>query len=451
MIPRILVPKNIRPAATDSALPAPSRLSTKLDVRTLIPANLPPVAIETKSSIPAHLPLSVLAERVVVPRDMPSGPLETSTSIPHHIALTILDSRIAVPKDLPPVVVEPKAPVATEELPDVLEPDVITTGEVHLLNKPVEERVSTWRWIARTSSIAFHFVLIILILLEPKLFPYRPPTPEEMELARRQLGFIYLPPSMRDVPYVAPAPSPPSRKMHIDPRVLRQIAPPNAEPRPLPGSPQPERVQPERSQRELPTAPVPQSSTPGDSQPRSEPPRQTARLESKSAENPTSGLTLPRTSPGRALEESMRDALKGRGGASTGGFEGPLPPSGGGGGQGSIGGNIQMLTPDEGVDFTNYLARVLASVKQNWYAVIPESARLGDKGKVVLQFKIMRDGRVPYPEPHLVDTSGKEPLDRAAVSSIRASNPFEPLPPAFSGAFIELRFIFLYNLPLTYQ
>jgi len=57
---------------------------------------------------------------------------------------------------------------------------------------------------------------------------------------------------------------------------------------------------------------------------------------------------------------------------------------------------------------------------------------------------------VPFPEPVLEDTSGKEPLDRAALSSIRASSPFEPLPPAFSGPYIELRFIFLYNLPLDY-
>jgi TonB family protein len=103
------------------------------------------------------------------------------------------------------------------------------------------------------------------------------------------------------------------------------------------------------------------------------------------------------------------------------------------------------------VDFSSYLARVLASVKRNWYAVMPESARLGDKGRVVLQFKIMRNGVVPDAEPNMVGPSGKEPLDRAALSSIRASTPFEPLPTAFSGPFIELRFIFLYNLPLNAQ
>jgi TonB family protein len=108
-----------------------------------------------------------------------------------------------------------------------------------------------------------------------------------------------------------------------------------------------------------------------------------------------------------------------------------------------------MLTPDEGVDFNNYLARVYASVKRNWFAVMPESVRLGDRGRVTLQFKIMRNGAVPQAEPYLVSTSGKEPLDRAALSSIHASNPFEALPPAFSGPYIELRFTYLYNLPLS--
>ena len=110
-----------------------------------------------------------------------------------------------------------------------------------------------------------------------------------------------------------------------------------------------------------------------------------------------------------------------------------------------------MLTPTEGVDFSNYLAQVVARVKLNWYSIMPESARLGDKGTVVLQFRIMRNGSVPDVEPQLMSSSGKEPLDRAAYSSIRTSSPFEPLPGAFSGDFIELRFIFLYNVAYTPQ
>ena len=162
---------------------------------------------------------------------------------------------------------------------------------------------------------------------------------------------------------------------------------------------------------------------------------------------------LPRSSsPGRSLEESAEGALHGGGTSATvsvAGIPGGGGP-GGGGGQG-LGGALEMLTPTEGVDFTNYLARVVASVKRNWLSIMPESARLGDRGRVTLQFRIMRNGSVPDAEPLLMGSSLKEPLDRAALSSIRASTPFEPLPPAFSGPYIELRFIFLYSMPLNAQ
>jgi TonB family protein len=170
------------------------------------------------------------------------------------------------------------------------------------------------------------------------------------------------------------------------------------------------------------------------------------------AQGPGRGLLLPRTlSPGRALQQSAQEAQSSSGGSQQFGGEIPGAPNGGGGGQGYLGGDMELLTPTEGVDFTSYLARVVASVKRNWYSVMPESARLGEQGRVVLQFKILRDGLVPDSEPSLMGTSGKEPLDRAAISSVRTSSPFPPLPPAFSGPYIELRFMFLYNVPPNYQ
>ncbi len=447
MIPRILVPQFVRPAAAQEGAAAPRRLTTALDSRTLVPAGLPVVLLDGKTSIPAYLPLEVLAERFVVPRDMPATPLETTSQIPQHVPLTVLDTRVAIPKDLQPVAVVPKGLVSWHELPEVLEPDVITTGEVNLLARPVEERVSRWQGVSRVASLVFHTALIGFMFIEPKLFPYRPPTQAELELARRQLSFVYFPPSVTEVPELPRNPAEPtSPQVRIDPRVLRQVAPPNLEPQPLPGPPERERVA-----RDLPSAPTPQLPPVPGSQPRLEVPRESARMEVPKSPDSSSGLILPRTSPGKALEENLRDALKGGQGRTSGGFGGSIPSSPGGGGAGQAYGALQMLTPTEGVDFTNYLDRVLASVRRNWYSVIPESARLGEKGRVVLQFRIMRDGSVPYTEPYLVATSGKEPLDRAAVSSIRTSNPFEPLPPAFRGPFIELRFIFLYNLPLDYQ
>jgi len=70
--------------------------------------------------------------------------------------------------------------------------------------------------------------------------------------------------------------------------------------------------------------------------------------------------------------------------------------------------------------------------------------------KVVLQFRIMRNGVVPDAEPAMVGSSTKEPLDRAAISSIRASTPLNAAP-RLQRPLIELRFIFLYNMPLNDQ
>ncbi len=116
--------------------------------------------------------------------------------------------------------------------------------------------------------------------------------------------------------------------------------------------------------------------------------------------------------------------------------------------KGYLSGNVELLTSTEGVDFRPYLARALAGIKRNWYALIPESARQGEKGKVVVQFRILRDGNVPAEEAVLFSSSGKSELDRAVLAAVRASGPLEPLPAAFSGPSIELRLTFVYNPPL---
>ena len=103
-----------------------------------------------------------------------------------------------------------------------------------------------------------------------------------------------------------------------------------------------------------------------------------------------------------------------------------------------------ILSDTKGVDFGPYLARVVYSVRQNWYSVIPESARLGEKGRVAVVFEIVRNGAVP--QLRLVAGSGADALDRAAIAGIRASSPFPPLPQEFTGEHLVLEFIFLYNL-----
>lgn len=443
MIPRLLVPLDARPPAAAAA--TQRRRPTTLDERTLVPAMLPIVQLDGRSNIPASLPLESISARVVVPRDLnrEAFAIEQKSSLPPQPSE--LDARIAVPLGAAP----PETIEASESIPlDLIEADIFLTGEVNLLSRePAEQKVRA-ELVTRVSSVVFHILVIAFVLFEPKIFPTHPPSQEQLDLARRQI-MILLPPGALDAPKIAPRTKDlDSEKMRVDPRILRKIAPP--EPQPLPKPPEPERVV-----KDLPSAPVPK---PNIAQPAPQPvakadaPKPPLKLETPDQQPTTHALLIPKSSsPGRAIEDSLRAAAKAQAPTAIAGG-GQLPSSDipGGGGQGTAYGAMELLTPTEGVDFSNYLARVYTSVKQNWFAVMPESVRLGDKGIVVLQFKIMRDGGVPTGEPVLLRGSGKEPLDRAAVSSIRASNPFPPLPSAFSGPYIELRFGYYYNLPIDY-
>lgn len=111
---------------------------------------------------------------------------------------------------------------------------------------------------------------------------------------------------------------------------------------------------------------------------------------------------------------------------------------------GKLGSSLELQSDPMGVDFKPYLIRVLSAVKRNWMAVVPESARLGRRGKTVIQFAISKDGSVP--KLVIAIPSGAEALDRAAVAGISASNPFPPLPAEFRGSVIRLQLNFLYNL-----
>ena len=148
MIPRILVPKNARPVVSPADAP-PRRLSSDLDARTLVPSDLPQFELDPHSSIPSYFKLEVLGDAVVVPRDMPNTPLDAISKTPNYVPLTILDSRVAVPKDAHAAKLEPKQIVAIQDLPDVLDPDVLTTGEVNLMTKPAEDRTEAWNAVAR--------------------------------------------------------------------------------------------------------------------------------------------------------------------------------------------------------------------------------------------------------------------------------------------------------------
>lgn len=105
--------------------------------------------------------------------------------------------------------------------------------------------------------------------------------------------------------------------------------------------------------------------------------------------------------------------------------------------------NLQLLSDPQGVDFKPYLVQVLTAVRRNWLAVIPESAHMGRRGQVLIQFIIDRRGAVP--KLVIATPSGTEAFDRAAVAGVSMSNPFPPLPPGYQGDQIRLQLAFSYN------
>ena len=441
MIPRTLVPVNLRPVTKDEAASKVAhRLTTYMDDRTVVPSGVseaPP--LDGKTNIPAHLPLGVLVDRTLVPRGMPATPLEKLLRAP-SIPLDIVSSRTVVPAHIEPLtaqdIKEFERPVEmTDELREIVNPDIFTTGDANLLIEPEEKSDKKSDFVTRVLSVAVHIALIAFLVFAPKIFPTHVPTQEELEMARKELNFVYMPPEK-------PEPAPPIPKYHMDSKTLNRVAPPIEHPQ-IPSPVTPEKLQPE-----LPEAPKPQIPViPTPAQPTPPTPSRLAPVLPANPQNPNHlNLHLPTSTPGRTLDSQLDDAIQHAGRAPIYGG-GAAGPRGGGGGPG-MGNGVQILSDTQGVDFTNYINRLLATLRRNWIAVMPESANMGDKGVVFTTFQVNTDGSVPAPDPELERTSGKEPLDNAAMSAIHASNPFEPLPAQFHGPFLKLRIAFIYNIPL---
>jgi TonB family protein len=163
----------------------------------------------------------------------------------------------------------------------------------------------------------------------------------------------------------------------------------------------------------------------------------------------TSGVRIE--TPRATAEDAARAVARGQGGgAAVVGDMGEIMPFPRAQGADPVPGQnrsrLELLSDPMGVDFRPYLIQVLAAVRRNWFAVIPESARLGGRsGRVTVQFAIAKDGSVP--KLVIASGSGADALDRAAVAGISASNPFPPLPAEFKGQQIRLQLAFGYNQP----
>ena len=304
-------------------------------------------------------------------------------------------------------------------------------------------------------SVVFHLTLVILVVNSQKLqerFLHRRPlimmSPQDM-LRQKELTYLELPPDeqratkkpdsniISDKDRIATSRTPQLNRDELK-RILdsaRPGAPGASGATAPPQSPQP-------------PSPAMAANTAQTQQPQAAPPpaqSQIARLQSPPVNRPKPSFNTNPMSPGSAIEQAARAALANRGGYGGAGGDYGLSQ----GKQPAEVGPLDVLSDTMGVDFGPYLARVLHDVRENWYSIIPESARapLMKKGKVSIEFAIMRNGSVQ--SMTLAGggsgSSGDIALDRAAWGGITASNPFPPLPNEFPGQYLALRFHFYYN------
>jgi len=336
--------------------------------------------------------------------------------------------------------------------------------EIHLLlSQFADERAAHRKREAVLISIIIHLLCIILIILAPKLFPNglwkTPPVRKLTELdASRELSFLALP---KDYQKLLPRPKSPAlsdkdrsvqgKSPLIDPRGLRAPRSEGDVKRPEQTAPRgaPEPAQP----------PVAAAANPSvrDLQPNSEPskgeaPKEAAKMqmplpsdqsgEKNNLRDLFAGFQTPGSSIQSSLEKARQNGNLGYGGTGAGEslhrFDNRMPNF-------SVD-QPTILSDTRGVDFGAWLRLIYFRVKDNWYAVIPELIRSGTQAKVVVVFDVKKDGRIENVQ--IARTSGLPPYDRAAISSLKLSEPFPNFPVSFSGDRITLQFSYFYNIKL---
>ncbi|MGA2118795.1 MAG: TonB family protein [Bryobacteraceae bacterium] len=160
-----------------------------------------------------------------------------------------------------------------------------------------------------------------------------------------------------------------------------------------------------------------------------------------------SQVPIPNTSIAEAVHNQRGTGL---GGAAMGGDPGAADPNIFGGinqppSPGTPLAGFELKSDPMGVDFRPYLTQVLATVRRNWMAVYPESARLGLRGRVSLQIRITRNGIIA--KLVYAQQSGSHALNEAAVAGVSTSNPLPSLPGEFRGDHIDIQLNFVYNAP----
>ena len=300
---------------------------------------------------------------------------------------------------------------------------------------PVGQAIS-WREGVLLSIIA-HLMMVILILVAPRWFPWLT-EPRRVQVVARQ--------GPRE---------PPLQYMMVAPRVERPVD--RAPERALPSDLNRAAASPERAKKPENMEPFSRGNSP---ERVDEPPKQMARGQGPQPD-PAAGRPSENTQPDPKVPDSQsalqmpssqsRVAQNGANGrsATSGGSLGDalrnlqrytqneaFDNQGGAGGQ--FGPEIQFDT--KGVEFGPWIRRFIAQVKRNWF--IPYAA-MSMKGHVVIQFNVHKDGSIT--DLAVVGASPVDAFNNAAFGALSGSNPTQPLPPEYPDSKAFFTVTFFYN------
>jgi TonB family protein len=335
---------------------------------------------------------------------------------------------------------------------------VADPAELNLLRQ-WREPVSSRRVLrAGVGSVLVHVAVVVLIVSLPEAFPPRPPQMAHVEI--HNVVHLVMPrffePTQKD-------PNKGKVSRELDVRSAQSAPRPQAPrfrpPQPAPGPKAAPVIEPpkiEQPKLDAPVAapppPVIAATSPQPKPPPPPPPAEKPKLAFESVGSMASSTTPPRPDGivpqvKATVDSAIRNLAPGGGGTVVGdtGDSTSTIPNVSESSSGRIGSTLQLLSDAKGVDFKPYLVQVLTAVRRNWLAILPESARMGRRGRVLVQFAIDKSGGVP--KLVIAESSGTEAFDRAAVAAISASILLPPLPAEYKGDQIRLQFAFSYNMP----
>jgi protein TonB len=94
------------------------------------------------------------------------------------------------------------------------------------------------------------------------------------------------------------------------------------------------------------------------------------------------------------------------------------------------------------VKYASYFARIKHQIERVW-AYPEEAARRGVSGEITLRFQISKDGNLVG--VYLVDASGSELLDTAAMKAVKGAAPFYPFPLTITKEKLSILATFIYS------